>query len=84
MKIGKSRLIKKLPRNLVGTYELIYSMKYRPCDLKDLSISEVKFIRQRCEELRLGSFDELIKELKLGITYNEFGIRQRGNHDKKD
>lgn len=77
MKIGKLKLIKKLPQNLVGTYELIYSMKYRPCDLKDLSITEVKFIRQRCKELRVGSFDELIRELKLGITYNELGIREQ-------
>lgn len=76
MKKGKFRIRKLLPPSLIETYELIYSMKYAPCDLKNLSISEVIFLRERCKELRLGSFDNLIKELKLGIYYDKNGVKR--------
>lgn len=85
MKKGKFRIRKLLSPPVIETYELIYSMKYAPSHLKNLSISEVKFLRERCKELGISSIDELIKELNLGITYNEFGIKQqRRIYDKKD
>ncbi|MBU3842398.1 MAG: hypothetical protein IAA47_05375 [Candidatus Fusobacterium pullicola] len=67
---------KHVSKELKDTYDLIRSMKYRITDLKKLSVVEVIFIRQRCYELKVGSFDELLKTLEIDVTYDERGIKR--------
>lgn len=80
---GARGIRKCVSKELRGTYDLIRSMKYRIYDLKNLSVGEVNFIRERCHELKLGSFDELIQILELGVSYDERGIIKGRKNDYK-
>lgn len=44
---------KPVSKEVRAAYDLIRSMKYRIVDLKNLSVGEVNFIRERCYELKL-------------------------------
>ncbi|AVQ18873.1 hypothetical protein [Fusobacterium mortiferum] len=80
---GAKGIRKLVSKELKSTYDFIRSMKYRVTDLKDLSIGEVTFIRERCHNLKLGSFDELIQVLELGISYDERGALSGRKNDYK-
>lgn len=77
--------IKKiLSPELQEVHAFLVSMRYTLKALKELYPLEVKFIRDRCKELHLKGFDELIEKLELGIKYDANGERILLNEDEKE
>lgn len=77
--------IKKiLSPELQEVHAFLVLMRYTLKALKELYPLEVKFIRDRCKELHLKGFDELIEKLELGIKYDANGERILLNEDEKE
>lgn len=77
--------IKKiLSPELQEVHAFLVSMRYTLKALKELYPLEVKFIRDRCKELHLKGFDELIEKLELGVKYDANGERILLNEDEKE
>lgn len=77
-------LKKILSPELQEVHAFLVSMRYTFKALKELYPLEVKFIRDRCKELHLKGFDELIEKLELGIRYDANGERILLTEDEKE
>lgn len=77
-------LKKILSPELQEVHAFLVSMRYTLKALKELYPLEVKFIRDRCKELHLKGFDELIEKLELGIRYDANGERILLTEDEKE
>lgn len=75
MKKGHLLIKKNLSLEQQELYDFLKSMKYTIEYLRKLNPLEVLFIRERCKELHLKGFDELIEKLELGVYYGVNGER---------